>query len=1097
MRDLTLIRNVKFHKGVEKTQTAQDREADELLGNDAPNVQAEEEKELESEKAEMIDPTNSTEIQLFADRVKTPDLRRRSYELPPVTNNSVVNTLLNTLIQGGEAESNVPDLKQFDSATSQDIASTMLRTIHHIDVQTNLVYKHWLSKTCKAVKEADILQSQEKKKLKDIKKLSKVCRESIEALKKQKVTEQHPKPKPLGQGKAGFEVANPDERSREYSYGSHASSMLDSGNEFTKKTIYSNRRGESVVIKLGTARMVRGFVTQGHKLTTSYMYTYNVQYQDESGKWHTISDESIKDTPNWNSGHYSKRCEDTNNWRSKRSQWHNDQYVPVTCDWLANGYCTRRTPPLKGDVKYAWLAKASWSYPNRHCCACGKAPEKRTCSDYVSNGWCSNGHVTFKRNSNLLEYFDSKHHFPMQHCKACGKGAIAFTGGQYDNKITAFLEKPVLAKAIRIITKTGYPVFRAGVIVGKSEVEVALAGTPWVGSVNFDFPHHPYKILTSNDGSNWKLAASGINQPTFYFKPPLHTSHIKLDYEQESCLLYGGKPLTEDQIKALGFKLVRRNGANQGTRLHQAKDQLTGTQAYGTACTGSGAATCNRDFSTRWSDEAYDEVLITTGNLKHWVQVKKSQVLGWYSNSARTVLCSSDSKTEHTIRWYRRTGVSEDPWISINDHLSDEKEAQVAPSGRLAECGRGGVHANVYDDNDGQATGVGSRRYLTRGDKYNSHTESTINSDRGWSSCEKTRGHWLQLDLGAAKKVKGVITQPRADRREWVTGFKVRYTASSDNTKGWKWATPKKGSIFEAPGWDGEDRDVKTKNYFATAIEARYIRIYPVRWNAPGYPGLRADVLLDSGVDPVFLYGEDSYAGLDKTRASRENQGLNVYIRMAYKKAKLPTMIPVKFEGYTADPGNLIYPDSKARLDSCGDATKKKEAKESALEEYQQLTAELAKHRKNIVENVDFINNIKGIRARTESFRLDYRTALDDAVAWSHVLMKANISLTTLPSAEINSGKPDFFDGDSQDEAEEESIRNVGMSKEDREALEQEKAQEGVNPNSDDDDDAGEEESTPPPQTVSPDRKVHKSDSHIHSHAEVRRWRLDNRHRRA
>jgi hypothetical protein len=42
------------------------------------------------------------------------------------------------------------------------------------------------------------------------------------------------------------------------------------------------------------------------------------------------------------------------------------------------------------------------------------------------------------------------------------------------------------------------------------------------------------------------------------------------------------------------------------------------------------------------------------------------------------------------------------------------------------------------------------------------------------------------------------------------------------------------------------------------------------------------------------------------------------------------------------------------------------------------------------------------------------------------------------------------------------------MSKEDREALEQEKAQEGVNPNSDDDDDTGEEESTPPPQTDTP-----------------------------
>ena len=1059
----------------------------------------EDEDELEN-KVESIDPVNnSTNSEFSADRVKTPDLSQRLYELPQVTKNTLVNTLLSSVIEGGDAEMNVPDLKQLDQATAQDTADNMLRTIHHVDVQTNLVYKHWLGKTCKAIKEADVLQSKEIKKLKDIKELSKVCRASIQALRKQKVTETHPKPKPLGEGKAGFEVVNPDERSREYSYKDHTSSMLDSGNEFTKGTILSNRRGESVVINLGQARMVRGIVTQGHKLTTSYMYTYNVQYQDELNKWHTISDNKIQDTPNWNSGHYSKRCVDKSNWRSRRYGWHNGQYQALPCGWFeSKKYCIRRKPPSRGYTKYGWMRKSSWSWPQSNCCACGKQFEKRTCADYVSNGWCSNGHVTFQRNSNLLDYFDSKHRFPMSHCKACGKGAIAFTGGQYDNKVTAFLEKPVKAKAIRIITKTGYPVFRAGVIVGISEVAVTLAGTPWVGSVNFDFPHHPYKILTSNDGSSWKLAVSGVNKPTFYFNPPLHTSHIKLDYEQESCLLYGAKPLSEEQITALGFKLVRRNGAKQGTHMHPAKDELAGTESYGTACTGAGAGTCNRDFSTRWSDQAYDEFLITTGNLKHWVQVKKSQVLGWYSNSARTVMCSSESKTEHTIRWYRRTGVFQDPWISIKDYHSDEKEAQVAPSGRLSECARGGVHTNVYDDNDGKATGSGTRRYLSRGDSSNSHTESTINSDRGWSSCEKTRGHWLQFDLGATKKVKGVITQPRADRREWVTAFKVRYTASSETTKGWKWAKPQKGSTFQAPGWDGENGSVQTKNYFANTIEARYVRLYPVRWNAGGYPGLRADVLLDSGVNPVFLYGEHSYAGLGKTRASREHQGLNVYIRMAYKRAKLPTTIPVRFEGYTADPGDMIFPDSKPRLDACGDATKKKQAKEIALEEYQKIKQDLAKHRKNIAENVDYINNVEGIRARTETFRLDYSTALNDTIDWSHVLLKANISLTTVASAENKNEKPDPDDGDSQEAGEEDEVmpQNI-MSKEDREELEKEKEQQDVNPNSDDLDDE-EESPARPPEPVSPDststNSIEMGQGKVMSQCMIRTYTLTQRH---
>jgi len=618
----------------------------------------------------------------------------------------------------------------------------------------------------------------------------------------------------------------------------------------------------------------------------------------------------------------------------------------------------------------------------------------------------------------------------------------------------------VKAKAIRIIVKSGYPAFRVGLITGKSEVEVSLSGTPWVGSVNFDFPHHPYKILTSNDGNTWKLAVSGINTANFYFNPTLHTSYIKLDYQDETCDLYGNQPLTADQIKALGFKLVRRNGAKDGTHLHPAKDRLLGNEVYGSPCTGPTGHTCNRDFSTSWSNEAYDEFLFTTGDLKHWVQVKKSQVLGWYEDSPRTVLCSSDSKSEHTVRWYRRSTNFEDPFISIKDFHSGETQANVAGSARSSECARGGVRWYQYDDKDGHEEGRGVRRHMTRGDSYNTHQQSHIDSAHGWSSCEKNRGHWLQFDLGSVKRVKGIVTQARRDKSEWVGAYKVRYSSSDDVAlNAWKWASPRKGHLFE--GNDGADRNAKVTSYLLKAVEARYVRIYPVRWNSAGYPGMRADVVISSGVAPIFLYGENSVEYPDKTRASREHQALNVYIRMSPKRSKTPELIPVKFEGYTADPGKLMYPDSKPRLDACGDATKKKEAKEKAVEDLGAISEKLTARRKDIIESVEFLNEVKSIRERIDTFQVDYSAAFNDTIDWSRVLIKANLPLTTLPGSDpLTTLMPeDDENGDQQESGgeEEESEQDGGDSSTSKKQDEEDKKEEEDQEKAPDDDGNDEE----------------------------------------
>ena len=44
------------------------------------------------------------------------------------------------------------------------------------------------------------------------------------------------------------------------------------------------------------------------------------------------------------------------------------------------------------------------------------------------------------------------------------------------------------------------------------------------------------------------------------------------------------------------------------------------------------------------------------------------QVIGWYSNGVRQIVKSSRSSAASTGTWYRRSGVVQDPYISLGLH---------------------------------------------------------------------------------------------------------------------------------------------------------------------------------------------------------------------------------------------------------------------------------------------------------------------------------------------------------------------------------------------------------------------------------------------
>ncbi len=57
--------------------------------------------------------------------------------------------------------------------------------------------------------------------------------------------------------------------------------------------------------------------------------------------------------------------------------------------------------------------------------------------------------------------------------------------------------------------------------------------------------------------------------------------------------------------------------------------------------------------------------------MTYWLQCLKTSVLGDYSDVARPVIKSSERNYAHSVKWYNRTGVSVDPFISINDHTAN------------------------------------------------------------------------------------------------------------------------------------------------------------------------------------------------------------------------------------------------------------------------------------------------------------------------------------------------------------------------------------------------------------------------------------------
>ena len=128
-------------------------------------------------------------------------------------------------------------------------------------------------------------------------------------------------------------------------------------------------------------------------------------------------------------------------------------------------------------------------------------------------------------------------------------------------------------------------------------------------------------------------------------------------------------PVIEQKTGVGGWRLVRFLPPT-ATAWHPTNDNLAGTLTYGTAYNNTNAWSI--PFGT------FDEFVFGTLNLQYWMYITKTEAIGVnYSGGSRNIIKSSFSSTPYTAIQYNRAGMTEDPWMSIKDHLSGNPADQI------------------------------------------------------------------------------------------------------------------------------------------------------------------------------------------------------------------------------------------------------------------------------------------------------------------------------------------------------------------------------------------------------------------------------------
>merc|ERR1711939_232331 len=129
---------------------------------------------------------------------------------------------------------------------------------------------------------------------------------------------------------------------------------------------------------------------------------------------------------------------------------------------------------------------------------------------------------------------------------------------------------------------------------------------------------------------------------------------------------------------------------------HKVNDQAQGTKAYGSNCKNPRG---NCDFSTKYSNIKWSNMLMASGDLKMWVTLPKSTVTSFNKINCRNcVLKLTGSSGSKSARQYMRQGNREDPWISAGNHPSHIVYGEGGYNGHNRDDALNSGGANVWVD---------------------------------------------------------------------------------------------------------------------------------------------------------------------------------------------------------------------------------------------------------------------------------------------------------------------------------------------------------------------------------------------------------------
>ncbi|XP_014746838.1 PREDICTED: adipocyte enhancer-binding protein 1 [Sturnus vulgaris] len=169
----------------------------------------------------------------------------------------------------------------------------------------------------------------------------------------------------------------------------------------------------------------------------------------------------------------------------------------------------------------------------------------------------------------------------------------------------------------------------------------------------------------------------------------------------------------------------------------------------------------------------------------------------------------------------------------------DPDEEEGAPPAEKKRCPPIGLESHRIEDDQILASsmlrhGLGAQRGRLN---MQAGTNEEDFFDGAWCAEDDSRAHWLEVDTRRITMFTGVITQGRDSQihDDFVTSFYVGFSNDSQH-----WVMYSNG-YEEMMFYGNVDKDTPVLSEFPEPVVARYIRIYPQRWN--GSLCLRLEVL--------------------------------------------------------------------------------------------------------------------------------------------------------------------------------------------------------------------------------------------------------------